>query len=189
MTTSMYKYISLFLLMFFGICSNVSAVSTTCMDFDSYPLGTQYVVGDNQSYGTIYGEFTPFQWSNGSWTSGGVATIENGGQARGSGNEINLNNINIRFMFGTTQPVVATFKYADWGGNINLGINGTLSNRNNLSDLNGSIINGVLILVTRTNVFGGHYGTVALIGLTSSIDRFAVGGQEFWVDDICVSFP
>ena len=181
MTTSTYKHISIFLLMFFSICFKVSAVSAACMSFDSFPLGSQYFVGDNQTFGSIYGEFTPFQWSDGTWTNGGVATIENGGQARGSGNEINLNNINIRFLFNATQPVVATFKYADWGGNINLGVNGTLLNRNDLSSLNGSVVNGVLILVTRTNVFGGHYGTVALIGQTSNIDRFAVGGQEFFI--------
>jgi hypothetical protein len=159
------------------------------MDFESYPLGAQYVVGNNQTYQDIYGEFTKFQWSNGTWTSGGIATVVNGGQAQGSGQEVNLNNINIRFIFAAVQPVSATFKYADWGGNVNLGINGTLSNRGDLSELNGSVVNGVLILVTRTDVPGGHYGTVALIGQSSSIERFGVGGQEFWADDICAHYP
>lgn len=172
-----------------GVYSNASALSTTCMDFESYPLNAQYSVGTNQTYQDIFGELVHFRSPDGVWVEDGMATIQNGGQARGSGHEVNLNNINLRYIFSVTQPVSATFKYADWGGNVNLGLNGTLSNTEDLSDLNGSVINGVLVVVTRTNVPGGHYGTVALIGQTNSIERFALGGQEFWADDVCVNFP
>lgn len=159
------------------------------MSYEQFPLGGQYFVGANLTDGDIYSELTGFQWDNGIWTNGGIATVVNTNMARGSGQEVNLNNINQRFIFNGVHPNVATFKYADWGGNVNLGINGVLRNVGDFSSLNGSIVAGVQIIVTRTNVAGGHYGTVVLIGVTNDIDRFAFGGQEFWADDVCVQFP
>ena len=179
--------ISLALLALSSVCTSVGAVTTTCMDFESLPLGAQYYVGTTQTYNDIYGELSGFRDSAGTWITDGVATIGNSGNAHGSGKESNLNNIKIHFIFEYTQPIAATFNYADTGGNVNLGVNGTVTNASDLSNLNGLVINGVLVVVTRTNTPGGHYGTVALIGQSSDIAKFSVGGQEFWIDDICVS--
>jgi hypothetical protein len=158
------------------------------MDFESFPLGSEYFVGNNLTYNGIYGEFTAFQSPDGSWDNGGVASIEDTNNANGSGQEVNLNNINLRYIFQADQPSIAFFRYADSGGNINLGINGFLNNTNDLSDLNGMVVNGVGIIVTRHDDPGPairHRGTVTLAG---PIERFGVGGQEFWVDDVCVVF-
>lgn len=165
------------------------AVTTTCMNYESFPLGASYPVGTSMTFGDIQGELVGFQWSDGTWFSGGLADIENFGMAMGSGQEVNLNNINQRFIFNGDHPTSATLKYADWGGNVNLGINGILNNVADMSDLNGMTVAGVLIVVSRTETFGGHHGIVSLVGVTSDIERFAFGGQEFWVDDACVQFP
>lgn len=172
-----------------GIGSQAFSQSITCNAFEPYPLGSTYPVGTNQTFNNIFAELTAFQWSNGIWTNAGIAVIEDGLMAQGSGQEVELNNINYRLIFEDPKPYAATFKYADFGGNVNLGINGTLSNVNDMSDLNGSIVNGVLITVTRTEVFGGHYGTVALISIGEELERFGFGGQEFWSDDVCAYFP
>ncbi len=168
--------------------SFANAVTTTCMNYGQFPLGAEYSVGTDLTYGDIYSELVAFQWIDGQWDYNGYAEITNGNLAQGNGKEVMLNNINQRFIFNGDHPLTANFKYADWGGNVNLGVNGTLSNVEDFSELNGQIVNGVQIVVTRTDVVGGHYGTVALISVTSDIERFGFGGQEFFADEACVLF-
>ena len=181
--------ISCAVLLFSTLSSGVFAISTSCMTYEGMPLNAEYSVGTTKTFGDIFGELIGFENEAGNWVEDGIATIENGGKAHGSGKETNLNNIMQRLIFNVSEPTSVTFKYADHGGVVNLGINGTLNNVEDLSDLNGLTVNGVTIIVTRTNTFNGHYGTVALIGTTDSIQRFAVGGQEFWLDDVCAQFP
>jgi hypothetical protein len=72
------------------------------------------------------------------------------------------------------------------GGNINFGVNGDFRNVADISTLNGAVIGGCNIMVTRTNIPGGYRGIVEINPPPGvMIDRFGVGGQEFYVDDVC----
>lgn len=170
-----------------GLAKTASAVSLECMDFESYTPGIAHPVGTTLTYNDIFGELVAFQWNNGTWTSDGAGTVVNSNHANGSGQEANLDNINIRYNFDTDQPFIVVLRYADYGGNINLGVNGFFHNTNDLSDLNGMNIGGAWVIVSRQNegMSSNHHGTVTLVG---SIERFAIGGQEFWVDDVCGLF-
>lgn len=171
-----------------GLSNTAGAVTQECMDFESFSTGVQFPVGTDYSYSDIYGELVAFQWDDGTWDFGGHAEVVNSNYAYGTGQESNLNNINLRYIFSVTQPYVATFRYGDHGGNVNLGINGILNNTQDLSDLDGMIVGGVFVMVTRQNEPGpgnNHHGIVTLIG---EIEKFGVGGQEFWVDDVCAYF-
>jgi len=172
-----------------GMVKTASSASLECMGFETFTPNIQHPVGTTHTHNDLFAELIGFQWDDGTWSFGGTATAVNSDFAHGSGQEVNLNNINLRYIFDVKQPYIVVLRYADNGGNINLGINGILNNTQNLSDLDGLNIGGVEVIVTRyfnaNPPQNGHHGTVTLVG---PIEKFAIGGQEFWVDDVCALF-
>ncbi|NIS67250.1 MAG: hypothetical protein GTO05_19200, partial [Gemmatimonadales bacterium] len=75
-----------------------------------------------------------------------------------------------------------SFKFGDLGGNTNLSVNGMVENVPDLVDLDGNVIGGVQVAVATAPPGDDRRGTVVLEG---DITDFSVGGQEFWVDDVC----
>ena len=147
-------------------------------DFDDLILGTIYLVGQPIDTHGLRFIGSPFQWSNGVWTSGGRATVVALGRAGGSGKEIAVNNINLELDIG---PPLAglSLLFGEYGGNLNLRINGDFRNFNNFADINGATIGGVRVTVV--NGFGNDKGILRLEGM---VDEFSVGGQELFVDDL-----
>ncbi len=155
--------------------------SATCLHMESPPVGTAYGVGAVLPIPGANVRFRPFQWAGGLWTAAGTATIVASNHANGSPvQEMNLNNINLSVApkKGANQ---VTFNYADFGGNVNLAVNGVLVNRADLSFV-PAVIGGANVTVTRVGMFGFHFGTVTMTG---NIMQFALGGQEFFADDVC----
>lgn len=73
------------------------------------------------------------------------------------------------------------FDYGDYGGNLNIEVNGDFRKIDRFSSINGTTIGGTSITVTNRSVPGGERGTVAIAG---SISSFSLGGQELWIDDV-----
>ncbi len=74
-------------------------VSGCCVKFEDVAPGTQYPVGQTfYTSGTNIG-VEQFQWTNGTWTTDGKARIDATNHAKGTGREINANNVNLRFKF------------------------------------------------------------------------------------------
>ena len=69
------------------------------------------------------------------------------------------------------------------GGNVNLLVNGQLQNVGNLSALNGLTVAGVSIAVNQLT------DTLGVLSLNGDIESFAIGGQEFWIDNMLVTGP
>jgi len=154
------------------------ALGAKTIDFEDLPVSASYNVGDIFTTSGVPISVRPFQWSNGNWTSGGHAIVLNGGNAGGSGNEMNVNNVNLDFVFDV--PVNGlTLLFGETGGNLNIEINGDFRNFGNFVDINGSTIGGIDISVV--NGLGNDKGTLALTGL---IEQFAIGGQELYIDDV-----
>jgi hypothetical protein len=160
------------------------AVPTTCYNFSA--LAGTFTVGDVVVAAAATLDFFPFQWSNGIWTAGGMASVVTSSFAGGTPvNEVNLNNINVRVTPNNPSPG-ASYRYADLGGNVNFGVNGDFRNVADLNMLNGAVVGGCNITVTRMNFAGGYRGIVEINPQPGMmIDRFSVGGQEFFVDDVC----
>ena len=160
-----------------------SAVST-CYNFSSF--AGSFMVGDVVAATGATINFQQFQWSNGMWTAGGVASVVASTFAGGTPvNELNLNNIFMR-VTPNTPSTGASYRYADLGGNVNFGVNGDFRNVADISTLNGTVIGGCNVLVTRTNFPGGYRGIVEITPPPGVLlERFGVGGQEFFVDDVC----
>ena len=83
--------------------------------------------------------------------------------ARGTGREINANNVNLRFKFDYPLKKI-TLKFAELGGNNNMMVNGDFRNVGNLVSLNGLTVGGVTVTVTATAVGGNSYGIIVLDG-------------------------
>ncbi len=150
-----------------------------CVEFEDPTLGTEYQVGDTfvDSWVTISAD--TFFWSDGTPFDGGFARIENTGLAGGAGQEIAVNNINLAFDFGV--PLIELeLRFGEYGGNLNINVNGDFRNFENFVEIDGQIIGGVEVSVV--NGLGNDTGLLTLKG---TINSFAIGGQELWIDDVC----
>jgi hypothetical protein len=138
-----------------------------------------YHVGDTFFTGPATVTGMCFQWAVGSWTCDGYAEVQLGGLAGGSGQEMAVNNINLRFHFGGPLSCLE-LKFGEYGGNLNIEINGDFRNFENFAGIDGLTIGGVHVAVV--NGLGTDQGTLTLSG---TINSFALGGQELWIDDVC----
>ncbi|HEX7041127.1 MAG TPA: hypothetical protein VF202_13495, partial [Trueperaceae bacterium] len=111
-----------------------------------------------------------------------VATIDT---AMGTDQDMGTNNINLAFDFTQLQfePAKVTLDFLDLGGFENLAVNGSTLFAGELSAAPATV-GGATVTVTTTPVPGGVSGTLELTG---AIDMVQVGGQEFWLDDVCAS--
>ena len=123
----------------------------------------------------------PFQWSNGDWTYDGHAVVGDAGEAGVSGNEMFTNNVNLDFDFG--YPIAGlTVNVADFGGNLNIEINGEFVNFEDFPDIDNKDIGGVHVSVDGDFVSGNYRARLTLEG---AIVSFAIGGQELFIDYVC----
>ena len=152
--------------------------------YGNYDVGTRWNFGDtiglSGDRGTgIAPATSEFFFSSGSPYFGGFARVSGGGQSGGGGPDLELNNINLNFAFPEpTDGFVLPF--GEYGGNVNLRINGALRNVSDLSALNGTFVGGVLVNVVN---FGNDQGVLRTEG---TIDSFAIGGQELWIGELTV---
>jgi hypothetical protein len=154
-----------------------------CFDFEDLRLQAQFSVG--QSFVTtgsgqsVTVEVAPFFFSDGQSTTNGTATVRTGGQAGGSGNEIQVSNVNLVFKPAAPWPGLR-IRFGEFGGNINLAVNGVRRNEADFSVLNGANIGGAQITVITG---AANRGEIVVAG---TVNEFAIGGQEFFIDDLCV---
>lgn len=150
----------------------LEASTLQCVDFDQQDSANSYAVGDTLTDNGVRVTFKDFFFSSGEPYSDGSASIN----PENIGNSMTPGNINADFAF--TFPLERlSFSYADGGGNVNLEINGILSNVGNLSELDGTTVDGVTI-----SVDGIRAGVVTLEG---DITQVAIGGQELSIDNVC----
>jgi hypothetical protein len=103
----------------------------------------------------------------------------------GAGQVFNTNNITLKLTaIGTAKSVTITFDYLDMGGTENLSVNGKLYS----GELDKAPANfgNATVTVTATPIplpAKGKTGTVTINGI---IKEFKIGGQEFYVDNICI---
>ena len=155
-----------------------------CIDFEDMPAAGVYGVGatftaDNTG---LQAQFTgePFTWSGGGVTAAGHTSVDHSNHAGHVGQDMMVNNILVDIDFGATVDGVV-MNFGEFGGNLNLEINGDFRNFNNFQDVNGLNIGGVNV-----NVVGGGFGNdVGRLALSGSINSLKVGGQELWIDHVC----
>ena len=94
-----------------------------------------------------------------------------------------LNGVSARL--NLVQPVQQlSFRYGYFGGSITIEINGTVRTVDTVMALNGQTLAGVRLTVTPDPGATPSLGQIGLTALDSPITAFAIGGQEFWIDDV-----
>ncbi len=152
-----------------------------CLKFNDLAPGTQVPVGAVFTTDRKTVRVEPFQWSNGTWTNNGYARVDGSQLAGGTAPELRTNNANLNFQLNYPLQRLS-FKFADFGGNENLKINNDFRNVANFLGLHNTTVGGVLVQVTAVQDVSSIRGEMVLQG---PIQGFSVGGQEFWIDDVC----
>jgi len=158
-------------------------LSGCCLKFNDLAPNAIYNVGSTIATGGKTVKVEQFQWANGTWSSTGHAQVDSSNFAGGSGYELRANNINFNFQLDYPLSKL-TFKFADFGGNENIKVNNDFRNVSNFLGLNNTSIGGVNVTVTAVQNISSIRGEVVLQG---PISGFTVGGQEFWIDEVCPS--
>jgi hypothetical protein len=156
-------------------------LSGCCLKFNDLAPDTTYNVGSTIATGGKTVKVEQFQWANGTWSSTGHAKVDSVGYAGGSGSELRANNVNFNFQLDYPLSKL-TFKFADYGGNENIKVNNDFRNVSNFLGLNNTTIGGVNVTVTAVQNVSSIRGEMVLQG---PINGFTVGGQEFWIDEVC----
>jgi hypothetical protein len=146
--------------------------------FEDLPLGSTYFWNDSFVTGPFKMVVAPMEWPGGAFFFGGRVRVENGGRACGLDHELHTDNAVTKIFPSTGAMADPYFRFGEYGGNINVEVNGDFRNVNNMMDLNGLIIGGVQFNVL-SGGFGNDCGEVQMNGV---VKRMALGGQEFWYD-------
>lgn len=154
-------------------------LSLGCIDFEQQTSGTVFHVGNTFIDSGVTIEIQAFQWHSGQWTNTGRARIDNRQLAGHLNQDIAAGNTNLSFDFGSPKERLSIY-FGEYGGNLNIKINGDFRNFSNFSEINGATLGGVSISVI--NGFGNDKGLLRLIG---TINSFVIGGQELYIDHVC----
>jgi hypothetical protein len=170
--------------------SRKAGAGEICVDFEPpLSVGTQYgAPAGHQSGNVVFSTHgIPVSVHDFNFAGGGgtfnVAHIDVAPVPFGSGQSMRTNNINLEFDFSNIgfAPNEVKFEFLDLGGSENISVNGSPIFAGELSSV-PSPIGGVNVSVSTTPVTGGKKGIVILTG---AVQRIRVGGQEFWIDNVC----
>lgn len=178
-----------FLMIVFFLVLFAQNAKAMTMDFEDLILGSKYYVGDIFTTSGVQITGEQFWPSSGPPTTTGQVMVGDACMANGSGYELGyISNINLRFNFGIALSGLA-LQYGEFGGNLNLDINGDFQNFENFADINGSTIGGTSVFAMDTNTPGDCAGALFVVG---QINTFAIGGQELAIDNVvpsCIPEP
>lgn len=145
------------------------------LDFSDRLVGDTFNVGGGFTTGGVDVTGSDFTFSGGTTTGAGFARVDGMGFAGGIVPDMEVNNILAVFdlsPFGFVDQV--SFLFGEFGGNINLAVNGALIQ--NLNDFTAGLFGGVNVSV------GAGVVTLSTPGV--DITSVGIGGQELWIDDV-----
>ena len=149
------------------------------LDFEDLALGTTYNFGAFFTTNGVPIDVEAFQFSNLNFGAN-FAQVDGDQNAGGSGNDLEINNVLLDFGLpaGTTS---ISFLFGEFGGNLNLNINGDFRNFENFQDIDGLSIGGVNANLVSGGL-GNDQGRIEFAG--GPIALFKLGGQELWIDNV-----
>lgn len=107
--------------------------------------------------------------------------------AGATGIAMHTNNVNLVFLDPEVpgEPVdFASFLWGEYGGNVNLDINGTLFRDEDFTLIPAGFFPGVSVSVQSFGSTPGGGGELGKVTVTGVIESFKVGGQELWIDNV-----
>jgi hypothetical protein len=121
-------------------------------------------------------------------TSFGVAAISSPPFGGNGSQMLRANNINFKVVASGSVSLIS-LDYVDMGGSENFSVNGSAISAGELTAL-PTVISGVTVTVTQAplvNAGGIQVGRSGRLTLKGQISQFLVGGQEFWIDNVCAT--
>ena len=160
-------------------CLTASALAAP-PTWEDLPLGSSFATGDTTSSDGVSIAFDCFDWADGTRFCGGEARVTPQIPGCNAGHRIGLNNISTIFDYaGSIGPQIdPVYDFGEYGGNINVSVNGDPRNFANMLDIDGTMIGGCLVKVLSGGT-GGDCGRIQFVG---TVEKLLVGGQEFWWD-------
>lgn len=160
-----------------------------CVDFEPpLAIGTKYGTPSNNPGDVVLTtNGIPVSVHKFDFVGGGgtfnYATVEMPPALFGKNQVLNTNNINVGFDFGNIgfTPTEVQLEFLDLGGIENISVNGSPIFAGDLSNAPAQI-GGVNIFVAVMPTTGGNMGIVTLKG---PVKELKIGGQEFWIDNVC----
>ena len=163
----------------------VDDICPGCITFEDLATDTSFAQGASVTTGGYTVDLQPFTYASGDTATTGRLTVRNDTlKPFHLGNKAFMNNVVISPQFSSPEDTLS-FVYENFGGNLNLRVNGDL--RYDLSDfasLNGQTVGGTQVFVNSTPTDPGGYGA-GVVTLVGTINDLGIGGQELYVDDIC----
>jgi hypothetical protein len=178
----------------------LTGCTSTLVDFENLstattptvPVGQKFHVGDIVTHNDtgVRIMVLPFEWASGTATSDGHVEVVQDHKSGGTGNEIHFNNACLGVLAPTSNTITKLeLKFGEYGGNINLRVNGTLHNYQDLNQIPPGSLAPVQLSVS------GY--PLGVLTLTGPMDEFMIpdisegpftavvgGGQELWIDDL-----
>lgn len=173
------------------------ASAQVCTDFDPPPGGAPWACcGVPFAYDGIGMHTATYRWASGAPFMGGECQPWNACNGAG-GHSLWINNVNVDVnipdFFGTDGVKKITFWYEDFGGNVNLMVNGQLEFAfNDFMMIPANQYAPVNVQFSDASVWTGSSwrGQVTLTAAPGHcIRRLAIGGQELCIDDLCADGP
>jgi len=179
----------IWVLLVFGLWGGLASATVITLDFEDLTLGQSYSVGDSFTTSGVVITVEQFQIPEGNWDTYGDVTVDTDtglgfNTAGGSGNELGVSGVNLYFDFDTTL-IGLELLYGDFGGNLNIELNGDFVNFGNFIDIDNTTIGGTSISTLDNGTPGQSTGTLSVVG---TIQSFRIGGGELWIDDV-VAIP
>jgi len=174
-----------------GALASVLSISQTamadteeCHDVELVPETMGYHVNNGIAADGHQIRFVSFTTAGGQSLSGSATVLSrsvNGSTVKG----LELKDIGVRHA-STPSPNRVIVRYTDFGGGVNLRVNGALVVASRLGGLNDTQLGGVSISVQESQVGSVRVGTLRLEG---GITSFVVGGRSLLLRQACGRFP
>jgi hypothetical protein len=147
--------------------------------YEDLPLGATYHHGDVFVAGGAKVAVEEFFSVDGTATTSGSCQVDALGKSGSRDHELHVENVDLNFDFGAPIFCLEMY-YGEFGGNINLEINGQIANVADFVDL-PTTLGGVALTVISFDTLDKGRGVFMAFG---TINSFKIGGQELWISYI-----
>jgi hypothetical protein len=166
-----------------ALAASAAHADTKCYSAESLPDGMSYHVRNGisgQNHSIKFVSFTSPEGQPLEGTAKVTSRTVNGTTVKG----VELTKIAVRHESQPT-PTSVTIRYADFGGGVNLRINGVPVVAAHFGELNGRQLGGATVTVQQAQPGPTRVGVLRLTGALAS---FAVGGAGLLVEQACGTF-
>jgi hypothetical protein len=152
-------------------------------EWEDKPIGATWTPGMSTLSTGVKVNFKCFQWAPPAGvTCGGYAEVAGPTPGCNVNHKLILNNCNAELDFGgSIGPQTDVYvSFGEYGGNINISVNGDFRNIGNMIAVDGMMIGGCLV-----RVLGGGYGNdCGKLAVLGTVNQLMLGGQEFFIDSL-----